>query len=278
MINIFEYIKQNLPSTKDEILNLLNRVNYQITTEMREQPNHTLTYYNGLIKLLNKVILEITGRKIFDAPKDWFYEFSITNRKATLSLNHIAEINEDEEENNIVLNIDETFQIINYPVKQLSVEEYATVSKTEAVTVRQWIRRGKLRNAIKIGGEWRIPEITDTPVRGYTPVRYYNNGGYISFPKEFGNSLHFNPHIIDIIQSKEGKGYNVFFDACPAFIPERIITEAEREKLELILISNPNIANSSSVVGTWPNYKKEEKYKPNIRTGNMRLPKDWDIN
>ncbi len=24
------------------------------------------------------------------------------------------------------------------------------------------------------GGQWRIPEITDTPSRGFTGVRYYN--------------------------------------------------------------------------------------------------------
>ena len=77
------------------------------------------------------------------------------------------------------------------------VEEYAAATNTEAVTVRQWIRRGKLRNALKIGSEWRIPEITDPPRRGYTPVSYYNKGGLIAFPKEFGVSLSIQPHVID---------------------------------------------------------------------------------
>lgn len=275
MRSISEYIENNLPHTKEGILSLLKNSGREILKEMRENPSHSLSYYNGLTSLFTKIYFELESRRIFDAPENWFYSFSITNKKATLYLKHIAELRE-EEEGNVFLDIDETFRLINYPVKQYSVEEYAAATNTETVTIRQWIRRGKLRNALKIGGEWRIPEITDPPRRGYTPVSYYNRGGLITFPKEFGVSLCMQPNVIDIYQSPEGKGYVVLIDKAPAFFPNRLLSEAEREKLELLLISNPNITNSASIVGTWPKYNEVEKYRAITRCGDMRLPNDWD--
>ena len=277
MISISEYIEKNLPHTKEGIISLIKASRRDIHKEMRENPSHSLPYYNGLISLFEKVLPEIESRRVFDAPENWFYSFSITNTNAALYLRHIAGLKE--EEGKILLDIDETFRLINYPVKQFSVEEYAAATNTEAVTVRQWIRRGKLRNALKVGSEWRIPEITDPPRRGYTPVSYYNKGGLIAFPKEFGVSLSIQPpHVIDIYQSPERKGYVVLIDKAPAFFPSRLLSEAEREKLELLLISNPNITSSASTVGSWPKYEEVEKYRTITRCGDTRLPDDWDEN
>ena len=268
---------KNLPRTKQAVIATLDNANRSIVNEMRNNPLHTVQYYNALSQLLNKVIVEIASRNIFNAPDGWFYSFIITNKSAALYIQHVAEIQMDEN-GNAILDINEKFRLINYPVRLLTVEEYASVSKTEAGTVRQWIRRGKLRNAIKVGGEWRIPEITDPPTRGFTPVRYYNNGHFLSLPKELGVSLNQNPCIIDIYKAKEEKGYVVLFDYAPAMIPQRLLTDAEREKLELMLISNSNITNSSSVVGKWPQVREVEKLVSICRSGDMRLPDGWDEN
>ena len=268
---------KNLPRTKQAVIATLDNANRSIVNEMRNNPLHTVQYYNALSQLLNKVIVEIASRNIFDAPEGWFYSFVITNKSAALYIQHVAEIQMDEN-GNALLDVNEKFRLINYPVRLLTVEEYASVSKTEAGTVRQWIRRGKLRNAIKIGGEWRIPEITDPPTRGFTPVRYYNNGHFLSLPKELGVSLNQKPCIIDIYKAKEEKGYVVLFDYAPAMIPQRLLTDAEREKLELMLISNSNITNSSSVVGKWPQVREVEKLVSINRSDNMRLPDGWDEN
>lgn len=160
----------------------------------------------------------------------------------------------------------------------LTVEQFAARSKIEAGTVRQWIRMGKLRSAIKVGGEWRIPEITDPPTRGFSPVKYYNNGHFFSLPKEFGVSLNQHPCVIDICKAKEEKGYVVLFDYAPAIIPQKLLTDAEREKLELMLIGNPNITNSASIVGKWPKVNEVERLASIRRSGGMRLPDGWDGN
>ena len=268
---------ETLPASKQSVIAILDNASKSVVSEMRNNPQHTLQYYNALSLLLDKVIVEIASRNIFDAPEGWFYSFEVTNKNAALYIRHVSEIQEDEE-GNIVFDIDESFRLINYPVGLLTVEQFAARSKIESGTVRQWIRRGKLRNAIKVGGEWRIPEITDPPTRGFTPVRYYNNGHFFSLPKEIGISLNQQPCVIDICKVKEEKGYMVLFDYAPAIVPQRLLTEAEREKLELVLIGNPNITNSASVVGWWPKVKEAEKLISIRRFGDMRLPEGWDEN
>ena len=252
--NLVEKAWKTLPTNKQSVIATLDNASKNVMSEMRNNPQHTLQYYNALSFLLDKVIVEIASRNIFDAPDGWFYSFEITNKNAAMYIRHVSEIQEDED-GNVVLDIDERFRLINYPVGLLTVEQFASRSKIEAGTVRQWIRRGKLRNAIKVGGEWRIPEITDPPTRGFTPVRYYNNGQFFFLPKEIGASFNQHPSVIDIYKSKEEKGYIVLFDYAPAILPQKLLTDAEREKLELMLIGNPNITNSASVVGRWPKVK-----------------------
>ncbi len=275
--NLVEKAWKTLPTNKQSVIATLDNASKNVMSEMRNNPQHTLQYYNALSFLLDKVILEIASRNIFDAPDGWFYSFEITNKNAAMYIRHVSEIQEDED-GNVVLDIDERFRLINYPVGLLTVEQFASRSKIEAGTVRQWIRRGKLRNAIKVGGEWRIPEITDPPTRGFTPVRYYNNGQFFFLPKEIGASFNQHPSVIDIYKSKEEKGYLVLFDYAPAILPQKLLTDAEREKLELMLIGNPNITNSASVVGRWPKVKEAEKLVSISRSGDMRLPEGWDEN
>ena len=275
--NLVEKAWKTLPTNKQSVIATLDNASKNVMSEMRNNPQHTLQYYNALSFLLDKVILEIASRNIFDAPDGWFYSFEITNKNAAMYIRHVSDIQEDED-GNVVLDIDERFRLINYPVVLLTVEQFASRSKIEAGTVRQWIRRGKLRNAIKVGGEWRIPEITDPPTRGFTPVRYYNNGQFFFLPKEIGASFNQHPSVIDIYKSKEEKGYIVLFDYAPAILPQKLLTDAEREKLELMLIGNPNITNSASVVGRWPKVKEAEKLVSISRSGDMRLPEGWDEN
>lgn len=268
---------KNLPTNKQSVIATLDNASRNIVSEMRNNPQHTLQYYNALSLLLDKVVVEIASRNIFNAPEGWFYSFEVTNKNAALYIRHVSDIR-DNDEGNVVFDIDERFRLINYPVGLLSVEQFASRSKIEAGTVRQWIRRGKLRNAIKVGGEWRIPEITDPPTRGFTPVRYYNNGHFFSLPKELGVSLNQHPSVIDIYKAKEEKGYIVLFDYAPAFIPQKLLNDAEREKLELMLIGNPNITSSSSVVGKWPKVNEVERLISIRRSGGMRLPEGWNEN
>ena len=65
------------------------------------------------------------------------------------------------------------------------MEENAKEYGVETVTVRQWIRRGKIRNAVKNGREWLIPELTELPGRGYTSAIYMWYEYLYDLPNEY---------------------------------------------------------------------------------------------
>ena len=269
-----------LPSEKKTIINMLENKLREITKERDDSPEHSLPYYNGLIKLLNKVIFGIATRQIFHAPDGWYYSFSISNIDASLFIRHVSPSEHEKESDNRTSQeviYDESFRLICYPTNLMTVDDYAKINGIEPVTVRQWIRRGKLRTAVKIGGEWRIPEITDTPSRGFTGVRYYNNGRLFILPQNY-HCLNQQPFYIDIYPA-EKKGFcQILFDGMPAKLSGDLIPDSEREKIELALISTPGMINSSSTVLHIPNLKEIDKRGVQIRTGGMRIPSDWDPN
>ena len=269
-----------LPSEKKTIINMLENKQREITKERDDSPEHSLPCYNGLIKLLNKIIFEIATRQIFPAPDGWYYSFSISNIDASLFIRHVSPSEHEKESDNRTSQeviYDESFRLICYPTNLMTVDDYAKINGIEPVTVRQWIRRGKLRTAVKIGGEWRIPEITDTPSRGFTSVRYYNNGRLFILPQNY-HCLNQQPFYIDIYPA-EKKGFcQILLDGMPAKLSGDLIPDSEREKIELALISTPGMMNSSSTILHIPNLKETDKRGVQIRTGEMGIPTDWDPN
>ena len=53
-----------------------------------------------------------------------------------------------------------------------------------AIWVRQWIRRGKLRSAVKAGSEWRIPELSEIIGRGYRRGTFHWDDKLSDVPEE----------------------------------------------------------------------------------------------
>ena len=126
--DLVEKAWKTLPTNKQSVIATLDNASKSVVSEMRNTPQHTLQYYNALSFLLDKVIVEIASRNIFDAPDGWFYSFEVTNKNAALYIRHVSEIQEDED-GNVVFDIDERFRLINYPVVLLTVEQFASRSK-----------------------------------------------------------------------------------------------------------------------------------------------------
>ena len=276
-----EYTWNYLPTSKKEVIAVLDKASRDTVNEMRNAPKHTLQYYNALSFLFDKVIMEMASRNIFNAPDEWYYSFEVSNRNARLYLKHIhalipAENTNAADNEKYTVEFDECFSIINYPVESFSVEEYAKVTKNKPVTVRQWIRRGKLRNAFRVGGEWRIPAISDPPSRGYSPVTYYVNCEYVPLRLD---TLSSGIGIHNLTITPQGIGmFNIIADGRCLAIPPRLFTEQERIEIEQALLSNPNISNSESLVGIWPNVTEVSRIPVVTRTGGMSLPKGWNKN
>ena len=100
------------------------------------------------------------------------YEYYLQHTGISLEISHYDFIVFDED-NNIKEGSSCSREIYQLPCKLMTVSEYAELSGVTVVTVRQWIRRGKLRSAQKNGRDWLIPSLSTPPQRGYVPATYY---------------------------------------------------------------------------------------------------------
>lgn len=175
--------------------------------------------------------------------KPWyFYEYEMTNDSINLTLNKASDVKFDEEEEYISeMNFSVEQQLLEVKCKYLTVEEYANYHGVTTTTVRQWIRRGKLRSAKKNGRNWLIPELADKPKRGFESVTYHWSKLEATILDEFPNLL--NTEGIYIFQDEENK--KQFYGLTRSY---RIgnnkkisLTIQQREKLELLLISSDNV-------------------------------------
>lgn len=267
--------KRIMPTEGRDVLNLIQTADSQIVGDMRSNPKHTLTFYNSLLHLTNALIVELHKKPFPDLSPEWYYSFEISNQAAQLYIKHAVDFQEKRDGKECSVSYDCRYRLVNYPVRQYSVDEFAKINKVEAVTVRQWIRRGKLRTAIKNGGEWLIPATAEVPARGVGPVTYYTNGAFIPFPKEF-HYIGFNAWTVEINPIKRDT-FEINVDgACIDRIKPRYFSDAERIKLESVLLEIPGIANSENIVGIWPSVEEISLVIHVTRSGGMRLPKGWD--
>ena len=59
---LIEKAWKSLPTNKQSVIATLDNASKNVVSEMRNNPQHTLQYYNALSFLLDKVIVEIASR------------------------------------------------------------------------------------------------------------------------------------------------------------------------------------------------------------------------
>ena len=211
----------------------------------------------GFIQAINNIpIMTIT---------DPWWHYSITRRFDAIQLTacRLSEISFDvDDSNNVHFRtsiIKGCYEVINRTFRKLTVEEYAKKYGVEEVTVRQWIRRGKLRSAEKIGKEWKIPESEDIPKRGYKTGTYSFNIDYFKRRDEI--PLEPFPFLRDtenitIFQNEDDKNmFTVLCGVCNSWEPMTLQMDTkEREKLELFLISTPYFKSNGTKSGGTSTY------------------------
>ena len=195
----------------------------------------------------------------------WRYTYELSHKGVRLYVEHINTIwlNEDTGELDEET-VDQVCPLISYDARMLTVDEYAKLYDVEPVTVRQWIRRGKIREAEKAGKEWRISELTDVPRRArYEPATYK----WISRLKDVPDEFSFLSDYTNIdIRKRE---LNVAEEAPEityiAFLTSRAergdgvtvrLTDEARDRLETYLIANPDVLFTGNTRSF--SYKHEE--------------------
>jgi excisionase family DNA binding protein len=138
----------------------------------------------------------------------------------------------------IIITSTKNFTLLDIKCDYLKVSQFAEIHNVTETTVRQWIRRGKLRTVKKVGRDWLIPSIAEKPSRGFRSVSYY----WTLLPKEIEDQFPFlkNFNCIYIFQNKDNK---TVFDCILGYSGANnrkkfSLTSSEREKLELELIGN----------------------------------------
>ena len=170
-MNIKEKLfRENYLFTREDVLKSLELfIDHE---KLNEEPRYTDEVVKNRIKLCKKFLAAVKKCKLPVLTELWwFYEYQFLGNSMELNLCHADEI---EVENGEISGMTSTVEhtLITVDCDYLTVEQYASMIGIEPVTVRQWIRRGKLRHAKKNGRDWLIPDTEDRPQRGFTSVQY----------------------------------------------------------------------------------------------------------
>lgn len=181
MLNCFnENVYESLDKIKDNLNLMLEKIE-----EISKEKKCSDAYYQGLKQIIRKFIEQIDSRVLMKKLDDfWSYECGVVGNKLSLFLVHYTFDGYLNEEGDNFLP-DERFCLFEVKPEYLTIEEYSSRYSVEEMTVRQWIRRGKLRNANKTKAGWRISELEDLPSKGYCSAKYKWDRDEIFFEGEY---------------------------------------------------------------------------------------------
>ena len=249
--DIQEDFDETMLRTKEDLLKDIDSLLEAIETESQNDTKHSKAYYTRYTALVSRFRAEVERRTFPDKMAGWWaYSYDVQETGITLELIHYYTPDLNDEGYIDALCAETRFDLLHIKTKLLTVEQYAQAYEVTTTTVRQWIRRGKLRSAVKQGSEWRIPELAEVRDRGYQCVRYARAEFLSDVPEEYSfiNDYDF----IHIEQNKENKNlFTLSFDIrsddsdeIKKHHKEMQVDTKEREKFELFLISNPFVSAS----------------------------------
>lgn len=256
-----ECISERLITTKQDLLFDFDKRIESLLKSLSDSSRHTTRYYSVMEDLLKRFRERIKRTILPQRLEDWwFYSYEISYQGVGLFLEHMgsAWINEEGTESDSQT-IDQIFPLVYIRAKMLSVDEYAKLYDVEQVTVRQWIRRCKLRTVEKAGKEWRISELTDIPKRGFEPAQYRWRGAELTDLPEGFDFL--NEYIMaTLVKGDTPDTYNVLFTDGKGSKSKKLayeLSNEERERLESYFIANQDVSYASDGYSYW--WKKKEE-------------------
>ena len=241
-MSIADQLREERFTTKQDLLDWIDSEMLRVADQSKTDKKHSAAFYYAYTKLLKRFRKKIDETVLFNRLEDfWYYSLSVSSSGAVLSLEYSPKCKRNENGNLVVVG-GQTLPIIHVPGRFLTVDEYAAEYDVGAGTVRQWIRRGKIRTAKKTGKEWVIPELTELPKRGYQPATYFYNGHLDNLPDEYFFLEGYTAVIINPSRTQTGM-YDVIIAAGGknGGSEMRTLDTKEREKLELFLIGHPDV-------------------------------------
>ena len=186
--------------------------------------------------LLQRFSDKVNESVLFEQLEDyWIYTICISLDGATLDIEHISKIHDDKR-----ISCDQEYRLISVEAQMLSVEKYARAYGVNEGTVRQWIRRGKLRSAVKTGRTWKIPELDEISHRGFESAVYMWFNRLEDLPEKYKFLNHYSTIFIN--QDRDNKEmFDVTYAARGVDSKHERMDTKQRESFELFLIQQPDI-------------------------------------
>lgn len=227
-------------TSKQEVLHKLDLHIRRIEKRV-ENGDDDPPYDAAMINFLRMFKEKVKKTTLFKHLEDWWsYEYTLSSRGAVLYLVHTQGIHVDFDKSIFGWH-DTKMKVIEFLAQILTVDEYSKSIGAKSGAVRQWIRRAKIRSVFKQGQEWRIPELSRPIKRGYIDARYSWTEKLTDVPKSYEYLS--KPSSVSIHQDMNDKKYYELWVSAPNGGPAKIhkLTEVNREKLELYLISKPEV-------------------------------------
>lgn len=178
-----DQFKKNHMTSKQDLLKKFDCIIKTVNQKSQDDTRHSAAYYHVVNELLKKFQKKLVSTRLFTELEDWWaYELTLSYDGIYLFCNHYN-FHGLAPDNKLDMVCDHEFILLSVKSELLTVEQYAEQYGVESVTVRQWIRRGKIRTATKYGKEWRIPILTEPPTRGYSPASYSGKQPLTELPK-----------------------------------------------------------------------------------------------
>ena len=246
-----EWFKEGFIRDKENLLGEIMYARKHTADEAKKDTRLPAAYYAVLDKLFEKLIAKIEDTCLFKELEDWWaYSYTIGSEGAALELQHFSSVDFDKEGRAGFTDVDSFFELIRIPCKLLTVDDFAKLYNVEQGTIRQWIRRGKIRTAKKYGNEWRIPELTALPGRGYSFGQYEWKDDLTDVPEQYEQFR--RPAVATFDQSrKDPKVFHVSLSRKDEDLVSFEMDVKEREKLELFLIAHPMVKFISDIYASW---------------------------
>ena len=135
---------------------------------------------------------------------------------------------------------DERYTLFSAKAKLVTAEEYARLNDLEHVAAVTRIRRGKIRSAVKVGKQWRIPDLAAPIERGYQAAAYGWDGKLSGLPVTYRVFEEYQR--VDIYQDPvQHQFFHIRMTKDDGSGVEFKCERGQRDKIEQALIAHPDI-------------------------------------
>lgn len=209
--------------------------------EQNEYPKCSPAALKNRLKLCKRFLETLEKCKLPTLTQLWnFYEYRFLVSNITLELCDASDI---EVENDEIKTMSVTVEhvLLDIEADLLSIDRYAELHQVNVNMALQWINRGKLRRARRIGQEWLIPDTEDRPGRKFKSVEYCVKKDCQIKNNEFPTLALAEAVFIYQDDDEKRKYYAIFKNFTTDYRCKIDLNKTDVERLEYILIESGKV-------------------------------------